>query len=330
MSATPVRSVTAEAVVVEAASLESAVLPIPSRNPFAWFMRKGYPQGAFWAIMITLVSVSNDVLMRLLGGRLDVSQIVFFRFFFGMLTVIPLMLSHGTTLFKTSHPWMHFWRAVLGVGAIGACCYSVNLMPLSDNTIIMSSQPFFFLPLAVFFLREKVDLPRWIAICIGFIGLLIMFQPGTEALRLVALVPVTGAILFALLDIMAKKMVVTENTHSMLFYFAVGTTIAAAIPAYFVWQTPSWQELGLLVLLGIGGNLIQICLIRAFSATDASALMPFRYVEFIFSGLFGFMFFMEIPTLVTVAGAAFIIAGTAYISYYETKKGSRIRDQESA
>lgn len=303
---------------------EAVALPIDSQpvstNLLNWFMRIGYAQGAFWAVMICLVSVSNDILMRLLGAHLDVIQIFFFRFFFGALAAIPLMLSHGTTLFKTSRPWMHFWRAILGVGAIGSACYSVNLMPLSDNTIIMSSQPFFFLPLAVVFLREKVDMSRWVAIFIGFIGLLIMFQPGAEAFRMVALVPITAAILFAMLDIMAKKMVSTENTHTMLFYFAMGTTLLTLIPAILVWKTPSWYELSLLALLGIGGNLIQVCMIRAFSATDASALSPFRYVEFIFSALFGFLFFMEIPTLVTIAGAAFIIAGTAYISYYETQK----------
>ncbi|MBX9805598.1 MAG: DMT family transporter [Alphaproteobacteria bacterium] len=306
---------------------EEIVLQAPiqkiSGNPFSWFMRKGYPQGAFWAVMITLVSVTNDILMRLLGAGLDIIQISFFRFFFGMLAVVPLMLSHGTTLFKTSRPWMHFWRAILGVCAIGGACYSVNLMPLSDNTIIMSSQPFFFLPMAVLFLHEKVDLSRWIAILIGFIGLLIMFQPGAEALRIVALVPIAAAIFFAMSDVVAKKMVTTENTHTMLFYFAVGTTIITLIPAMLVWQTPSWYQLGMLALLGIGGNLIQVCMIRAFSATEASALSPFRYVEFIFAALFGFVFFLEIPTLVTLAGASFIIAGTAYISYYETRKEAK-------
>ena len=291
-----------------------------STNPFSWFMRKGYPQGAFWAVMITLVSVTNDILMRFLGAGLDVIQISFFRFFFGMLAVIPLMLSHGTTLFKTSRPWMHFWRAILGVGAIGGACWSVNLMPLSDNTIIMSSQPFFFLPMAVIFLREKVDLSRWIAILIGFIGLLIMFQPGAEAFRVVAFVPIAAAVLFAMSDVVAKKMVTTENTHTMLFYFAIGTTLITLVPAILVWQTPSLYQLAMLALLGIGGNLIQVCMIRAFSATDASALMPFRYTEYVFSALLGFVFFMEIPTLVTISGAAFVIAGTAYISYYETRK----------
>jgi S-adenosylmethionine uptake transporter len=302
---------------------EIALTPQPepvSSNLFSWFMQKGYRQGAFWAVMITLVSVANDILMRLLGAGLDIVQITFFRFFFGVLAVVPLMFSHGTSLFKTSRPWMHFWRAILGVGAIGGACWSVNLMPLSDNTIIMSSQPFFFLPLAVFFLREKVDMSRWIAILIGFIGLFIMFQPGTEALRIAALVPITAAILFAMSDVVCKKMVTTENTQTMLFYFAIGTTAITFIPAIYVWQNPSLYQLAMLALLGIGGNLIQVCLIRAFSATDASALMPFRYVEYIFAGLFGFIFFLEIPTMVTILGGAFIIAGTAYISYYETQK----------
>lgn len=315
MSVTPMR-VSAPA---EAEELLSALEQPLFQKPVNWFMRKGYPQGAFWAVMITLVSVTNDILMRFLGADLHIIQISFFRFFFGMLAAIPLMLSHGTALFKTSRPWMHFWRAVLGVGAIGSACYSVNLLPLSDNTIIMSSQPFFFLPLAVVFLNEKVGISRWIAILIGFVGLLIMFQPGANVLRLVALVPIASAILFAMSDVVAKKMVSTENTHSMLFYFAFGTTLITLVPAIMVWQNPSWYQLGLLILLGIGGNLIQVCMIRAFSATDASALSPFRYVEFIFSALLGFLFFMEVPTLVTIAGGAFIIAGTAYISYYETR-----------
>jgi S-adenosylmethionine uptake transporter len=289
----------------------------------SWFMQKGYAQGAFWAIMICLVSVSNDILMRLLGNKLHVAEIIFFRFLFSMVTVIPLMLSRGTELFITKCPFLHFLRAILGVGAIGACCLAVNIMPLSENTSIMFSQPLFFLPLAVLLLKEKVDLPRWMATIIGFLGLILILQPGTDTFKLVGLVSVAAALQFALLDILAKKMVSTENTYSMLFYFAFGTTLGALIPALYFWQTPTMVELGLLVLLGIGANLIQVCLIRAFSATDASALMPFRYVEFIFSALFGYLFFTEVPAQSILFGAALIIAATFYLSYYESKKESR-------
>lgn len=287
-----------------------------------WFFRKGFPQGAFWATMICLVSALNDVLMRFLGENLHVTEIIFFRFLFSMLTIVPLMLSRGLTLFKTQRPTLHVLRAFLGVGAFLACCYGVNVMPLNENTIIMSSQPLFFLPFAALFLSERVDLSRLIATIIGFLGILVIVQPGAGTFRVEALVPIAAAIQFALLDILAKKMVTTENTYNMLFYFAFGTTVLSFFPAMYYWQTPCWMDIGLLVLLGIGANLIQVCLIRAFSATDASALTPFRYIDFVFALMFGFFLFAEIPTQWTLMGAMLIIAGTFFISYVESKRKS--------
>ncbi len=289
-----------------------------------WFVSRGYAQGVFWAVMICIVSVTNDVLMRFLGERLHVVEISFFRFFFSMLSVLPLLFMRGTFLFKTNQPAkMHVLRAILGAVALALCCYSVNIMPLSENTTIMFAEPLFFLPLAFWLLREKVDSSRWIATMVGFLGLLIILQPGTDTFRLVAFVPMTAAILFALSNIMCKKMIVDEHPLTLLFYFGLGTTLLAFVPLLFVWEMPTVHELLFLALLGIGGNLIQVCLFRAFAATDASALAPFRYVEFIVSALFGFIFFAQIPTLWVVTGAAFIIASTFYITIVETRKENR-------
>jgi S-adenosylmethionine uptake transporter len=297
--------------------INQTVLQIPF---LGWFLKKGYLQGVFWAIMICLVSVSNDVLMRFLGERLHVVEIVFFRFLFSMLTVLPFMLPKGKTLFLTKQPKMHALRAIIGAVALGLCCYSVNVMPLSENTTIMFAEPLFFLPLAFFLLKEKVDKPRWIATLIGFLGLLVILQPGSETFRIMAFVPITAAILFSLLNIMAKKMISDEHSYTLLFYFGLGTTIFAGIFVPFVWQTPNLKEMILLVCLGVGANLIQVCLFRAFSATDASGLTPFRYVEFIFSGIFGFIFFSEIPAKSILLGATLIILSTLYITKIETKK----------
>ena len=293
-----------------------AIFSIPF---FRWFVSKGYAQGVFWAVMISVVSVTNDVLMRFLGERLHPVEISFFRFFFGMVTVLPWMMSSGSTLFKTKRPVMHVMRAVLGAVALGLCCYSVNIMPLSENTTIMFCEPLFFLPLAFVLLKEKVGAPRWIATVIGFVGLMIILRPGTEAFRMVAFVPMTAAILFALSNVMVKKMT-GEHASTMLFYFGVGTTLFALIPLPFFWDMPTLPELGLLVLLGIGGNMIQVCLFRAFSATDASALAPFRYVEFIISALFGYLLFSQIPTVWIFGGAALITLSTFYITIVETRK----------
>ncbi|RZI46570.1 DMT family transporter [Candidatus Finniella inopinata] len=300
----------------------------PKSTPLAflkWFVSRGYAQGVFWAIMICVVSVTNDLLMNHLGGRLHVVEISFFRFLFSMLSVLPLMLSRGTQLFKTEQPMMHVWRAVIGACALGLCCYSVNIMPLAENTTIMFVEPLFFLILAFFILGERVNLQRWMATGVGFLGLSVILQPGTEAFQIVAFVPMTAAILFAILNIMAKTMIRDEHSYTLLFYFGLGTTLFALIPACFFWQTPTLFELFLLALLGIGGNMIQVCLFRAFSATEASGLAPFRYVEFIVAAVFGYLILGQIPTLIIMLGAALIIASTFYITVVETRREKRDR-----
>ncbi|MBX9977742.1 MAG: DMT family transporter [Alphaproteobacteria bacterium] len=289
-----------------------------------WFFRRGYVQGVFWALMICLTSVTNDVLMRFMGQGLHPLEIVFFRFFFSMISVLPFMIPSGLALFKTSRPSQHFVRALVGAGAIVACCYSVNLMPLSENTTIMFAEPLFVLPLAVIFLRENVDSGRWIATIFGFIGLLIIVQPGTETFQTVALFPITAAFLFALSNIISKIMVSREHTLTMLFYFGVGTTLVAAFTLPWVWKMPTMNELFFLALLGIGANMIQVCLFRAFAATDASALMPFRYTELLFSATIGFLLFSEIPRLWILAGGSLIIASNFYITWREINKEKRV------
>lgn len=296
-------------------STSCAQLPV-----LGWFVRKGYLQGVFWALMICVTSSTNDVLMRFLGERLHFVQIIFFRFLFSMLTVLPLMLRHQDNLFKTVQPKAHALRAIVGAVALGLCCLSVNIMPLSENTAIMFCEPICFLLMAHFLLKEKVDKSRWIATLIGFIGLMVIIQPGTASFRVEAFVPMGAALLFAYLCVMAKRMISTEHTLTLLFYFGLGTSVFAGIFLPFFWQTPTLYELFFLALLGIGANLIQVCLFRAYSATDASALAPFRYAEFIVAATFGFLFFGQVPEFIVIVGAAVIGASAFYISYIETKK----------
>ena len=300
---------------------ERAVKFVHTSPCLSWFVQKGYKQGVFWALMICVFSVSNDVLMRFLGGRLHVIEISFFRFLFTMLSVLPFMVLRGSgKYFQTQQPGMHTARALVGAVAIALCCYSVNIMPLSENTTIMFTEPLFFLPLAFFLLKENVDKPRWIATALGFFGLVIIVQPGFGTFQIQAFVPMTAALLFACLNIMAKKMIKDEHPYTLLFYFGLGTTLCALPFVFFVWEGPTIFEIFLLFCLGCGGNMIQVCLFRAFSSTDASSLMPFRYVEFVLASSLGFLFFGEIPTLWLLCGALLIAASTFYISHVEVKR----------
>ena len=285
-------------------------------------MSPGYAQGATWLVLTCFVSVSNDVITKLVGTRLDGMQIGFFRYFFSLITILPFMIPHGLEAFKTKNPKLHFWRGVWGVIAISLFIFSLIKLPLPQVTALSFTQPLWFMPLAFLFLKEKIHSDRWIAAIVGFIGIIIMVNPGGASFNFYALLPIASAFCFACLNVLAKKMVAhKESTMTMLFYFALATTLVGLIPAIPVWQMPTWHEVFFLFLLGTGANLIQVCLFRAFAATDASSLAPLQYVELVFSVAFSILIFNVPPTLHTMIGAAVIIASTLYLSYREAKRG---------
>jgi S-adenosylmethionine uptake transporter len=306
------------------------------QNLWTWINSKGYLQGVFWAVMVCLISSLNDVFTRLSGTRLDTLQVSFFRFFFSMITLIPIMLYYDRSSFKTVHWKYHSLRATMGYGAIACWVYGVSVTPLSIASLMAQTVGLFVLVMAFFLLREKVGLQRTLATVCGMIGILITIRaPGSDSLLPSFSDLNTGpfwllvaAVMFAASDILNKVMVAKETHLTMLFYFAVGTTFIGAFPAAQVWQTPNFSELAYLLCLGAGANLILYCLLKAFSATEISALQPFRYVEILFATGFGFVLFGEVPTILTLIGAAIIIPSTLFIALYETRnQGSSNKDK---
>ncbi|MDR2667084.1 MAG: DMT family transporter, partial [Holosporales bacterium] len=190
-----------------------------------WFTQTGLKQGIFWAAMIYLVGTLNDVLAKFLGDRLHAVEVAFFRFFFSTVTaLIPMMCSKNNMFRSKLHSW-HIVRGLLGTIALGLCCFSVNIMPLAENTTILFSEALFMLPLSYIFLKERVNAKEIIATIIGFLGLIIIFRPNAENMNLMAVIPTLAALLFAIMNIMIKKMIDSrENTLTMLFYFGLYTT----------------------------------------------------------------------------------------------------------
>ena len=284
-----------------------------------WFFHKGFRQGEFWAVLIVFFSALCDVLMRYLGEHIHCIEIVFFRFFFSFLMLLPFVSYQGIQILRTTQLGLHLSRAMLGAAAFYIDCYSVQIMALHEYTIFISTEPLFFLPLAVFILKEKMNRMQLQATIIGFIGMLFVQYTGSEIIKIAALIPILGAVAFAFLDLFTKEMVDEESTFSFLFYFSFGTVVLTLIPTLYYWHTPTLVEWGLLILLGVGANLIQFCLIKSFAATEASPLMPLRYLYFIFALIFGYAFFSEAPTVNTLIGAFFILLGAFFVSIrYET------------
>ncbi len=276
-----------------------------------WFLGKGSQQGIFWGTLLYITSSYNDVLMKLLGQRLSVIEIAFFRFFFSFIVVAVPVFITGNKYLKTPLHKLHILRGVLGTVALGLCCYSVKVMPLAENTTILFSEALFILPLSCIFLKENISWKILIANLIGFSGLLIMFRPQASNINAVACIPTLAAFLFATMDIIIKKMIDNrEHTITMLFYFGLYTTILSGIFVPSVWVEPTARELWLILLLGIGANVIQLFIFLAYRATTASNMSVIRYIEFPIATLFGFWFFGQVPQLYSFISAGLIILGT--------------------
>jgi S-adenosylmethionine uptake transporter len=282
-------------------------------------MHSGIIRGIMWILAMTAVSNLNDVLMKFLGQRLPSVEVAFFRFFFGIISMLPVMVYLGKKSLGVNNWHVHALRTILGTIAIMIWCYGVTHVHLTIATTLGFTVPLFVLPLAMIFLKEHVGIRRWIITLIGFSGILIVINPLGTTFNTAAAFLLLSSVCFALSDIIGKKMITNESMATILFYFSIGASIISLPFAINVWQSPNMNELGLLLLLGVGCNLIQFCVLKAFQAADVSVLSPFRYVELLFAATTGWLFFGESIHLSTGLGAAIIIPSTLYLAHYELK-----------
>ncbi len=287
------------------------------KNNARFLFKTPYLRGIFWFTLSLIISNFNDLIMKFLGQNLPSVEIIFWRFFFGSLSLLPFMLYYGRVSWVSARPFVHTCRGSLLFIGISLWCYGLTIAPIATVTIINFSIPLFTLALARIFLREHIGWQRFVATVIGFLGILAVLNPMDLGFQPISFVLVIASLMFASLDVINKKFIIQEGMLSMLFYSAFIATLFSVIPTYFLWETPTLHQIMILAILGMGGNLILYCLLKAFSAMDASALAPFRYFELVISIVFGFLFFREVPGWSTAIGALIIIPSTFFVARYE-------------
>jgi len=276
--------------------------------------------GLAWYLGHQLVGVGNDVIMKFAGGNLPVPQIVFLRFAFATLTMLPFMAASGRSAFRTGRVPLHVARSVLLAGGIGLYCSGLTVAPYAVVVTLNFTIPLFTLLLSRLVLGEHVGPLRWCATLAGFLGVMVVLQPGQLAFNPQWLMVLLGAGLFASLDVLNKYFVGKESFWAMIFYTALFTAGLTLYPALQVWTPVAAGQLRLLALLGAGANLLLYCLLKAFAVADASALAPFRYTELLLSALVGYALFAEVPALTTLLGAGIIIPSALFVVWQESRR----------
>ncbi|MDR0595350.1 MAG: DMT family transporter [Puniceicoccales bacterium] len=286
--------------------------------------KANYFAGIAWFIASLFVCIFNDSVTKLLVGNYGVAQIVFLRYLFATISLIPCMVIRGSHTFKTRHGVIHSIRAIMLALAIAMYCFSLDKLPLSTVITINFTIPIFTLLLAYVFLKEKIGRVKLVATLASFIGIWITSEPANANFASHAIVIlVLSSIMFAALDVINKKFATKEDTLTMLFYTAIVTLIVVAMPTWVSWGNVQAADWIFFILLGCGANLLLYCILKAFKQVTVSAVAPFRYIEFILSAVVGFFCFGEIPTRGTVLGACIIIPSTLYIILAESRSLDR-------
>ncbi|QTN36986.1 DMT family transporter [Cognatishimia activa] len=285
----------------------------------------------FKVIALFLFSIMAS-LVKASAPHVPSYQAVFFRSFFAMpIILIWLAQRHDLrTGLKTQNPFGHLWRGLIGTSAMVMGFSALGILPLPEVTAIGFAAPLFTVILAALLLGETIRIFRLTALAIGLIGVAIIIAPrltvfelgGIESIMLIgALLALGSAFLRALAVVHVRRLVKTEETAAIVFYFSLTATCAslATVPLGWVWPEP--REFVFLISAGLVGGVAQIFLTTGYRYAQASTLAPFDYLSMLFALIIGYFIFAEVPTVATLAGASIVIFAGILIIYRERKLG---------
>jgi len=263
--------------------------------------------------------------VKLLAGRLSPVEIGFFR---QLVSLIPIafviMREGGPAVLRTRRPIGHLFRGLIGNLGMIVIFLSIAWLPLADATALSFSSPLFVTALSVPLLGEAVGLTRWSAVVAGFVGVIIMTHPSGAWLGrgagAGAGMGVLAGFMSALMMITIRQLSHTEPAVRIVFYFAsIGCLLfGALLPFFWIWPTP-WEWVGL-IAIGLIGGLSQLSMTQAYRHAPASVLAPFGYSSILWSTLFGYLLWSELPGRRTLLGAAIVIASGLVIVYREARQ----------
>lgn len=278
-------------------------------------------------------------LIKAASGAVPPGQAVFFRSLFAM-PIIWLWLWQQKQLrdgLKAVNIWGHVWRGLFGTTAMALTFAGLAILPLPEVTAIGYATPMFTVILAAFLLGERIRLFRISALALGLIGVMIVIAPRLSSsaaydsiATLGALMVLAAAFLRALVQIHVRRLVQTEKTAAIVFYFSLTATCLSLltlplgwliqIPA-LAWTAPGMSVLGLIICAGLIGGVAQIMITASYRFGTASMLAPFDYASMIFASIIGWVVFSEVPKPAILIGATLVILGGVLIIWRERQLG---------
>ncbi len=263
------------------------------------------------------------IMIRLASSELHAFEIAFFRNFFGLIAALPILYRHGFAILRTDKLPLYFVRCTIGIISMLAGFWALIHLPLAQAVAISYATPLFITIGAVLVLGEVVRVRRWTAVVIGFIGVLIVVQPGSASFSFGTLIAILAAVLSAAVSIGIKFLSRTEAPDTIVLYTTLIWVPLSLIPAlpFWIWPSPTvWVWVALAGFLGTGAHMLWT---RAIRLADASVIAPIGFVQLPFVALLAWLVFGEAVGLALVIGSAIIFASNFYIARREAKLARR-------
>ena len=258
-----------------------------------------------FSVMDLLVKWSSDY---------PTGEVLFFRGFFGLLPTYFLIPKNKLkTFYTTERSKEHLFRCLMGLMALIAIVVALRELPLAVVVSLSYAAPLFITVLSIFLLSEKVGVFRWLAVIIGFVGVIIIAEPGFKGMNYLYFLPLIFCIGMAFVTIMIRKLSTTEPIWLISIFFTITISIAGLATIPMGWKMPNFQDFILLALIGVTGGSANLFLTQSYKLSEVSLVAPLKYLALVFAIFFGYFIWNEIPTIKTLIGASLVVLASLII-----------------
>jgi len=279
-------------------------------------------RGMLWMTLCGLCFAGLNATTRVITADLHSWQTVCLRYAFGALVMLPLVVRAGMAVLRSNNLKLQVTRCAVHSLGTGMWFLALPMVPLAEITAISFTSPIFLAIGAMLFFAEKVRGERWIAICVGFLGVLIVLYPKLEhgiaanwaSLLLIAAAPVSAGSY-----LLAKRLMRYDKTETIVLWQAMLVSLFTLPLALFYWRPMTLTILAMFVMVGILGSAGHYALNRSLKATDIAATQPARFLELVWASALGFLIWGDVPPVWTFAGAMVIFSATTWIARREAR-----------
>jgi len=277
----------------------------------------GERSGGFKGVLLMIAAVAvqscSEAIAKLMTASLPPIQVTWMRYavFAAIMVGVALFMGPATAL-RSRLPSLQIVRGAAAVGAAMFFITALSMLPMAEVTAISFISPLVVTVLAIPLLRERVDLRRWMAIAIGLVGVAMVLRPGTPDFSIYMLFPLAAASSWAFALVVTRLMSVSDSPLVSMTYAGLVGFVLTSVLVPFVWVKPDMLSVGLGIATGLFGTAAQYLTIQALYHERASVLAPIFYTSLVWSILFGYLVFDNLPDVWTYAGAATIILSGLY------------------